>query len=229
MKLDPIAANLWLIRYPLKMLGLDFNRNVTLIRLSSGRLIIHSTAPFSFVDIAAIKALGEVDWIVDTLLRHDTFAAEGRAAFPAASYLAPVDFSENLPFDTGFLIPAPPEWRDEVEVLAIEGAPSFGEIVTFHRPSRTLIVADLVVHFPNPTGFGEKWLLKLATVGGKSAPGFTRPFHHAVEDQPAFENSLLQMLEWDFDRLIVGHGVPILHGAKAKLRSALRAAGFQDI
>ncbi len=55
---------------------------VTLIRLRSGKLVIHSTAPFTPEDVAAIRALGEPGWLLDGILRHDTFANEGREAFP---------------------------------------------------------------------------------------------------------------------------------------------------
>lgn len=229
MNLKPLAPDLWLITYPLKTMGVDLGRNVTLVRLPSGKLIIHSTAPFSVADIAAISALGEPAWLVDTLLRHDTFAAEGRAAFPEASYLAPAGFSAELPFETGPLDPPPPEWQGEVEVLAIDGAPTFGEVAMFHRASRTLIVADLLIHFPAASGFLENVLLTLACVGGKHAPGMTRPFKQAIEDPGAYAASIRQLLAWDFDRVIVGHGTPIATGGKEQLRAAIRAAGFEEI
>lgn len=208
------------------MLGVDLQRNVTVIRLSSGRLIIHSTAPFSTEDVAAIRALGEPGWIVETLLRHDTFAKEGREAFPEIPYLAPEGFSTNLGFSTASLIPEPEEWKGEVSVLAVDGAPEFGEIVMLHRASRTLIVADLVFHFSHPDGFWKKTLLTLATVGGKYQPGVTKPFKQAIKDHSAFEKSVHALLEWDFDRIVVGHGDPISSGGKEKLREALKALGI---
>lgn len=228
-KLESLAPDLWLLSYPLKMLGMDLGRNVTIIRLASRKLVVHSTAPFSAADIAAIKALGTPAWLVDSLLRHDTFAAEGRAAFPDATYLAPPGFSEELPFETTPLDPPPAEWGDELEVLTIGGAPGFGEIAMFHRPSRTLIVADLVVHFPDATGFLKNALLTLACVGGRHAPGMTRPFKQAIDDPAAYQASIRRLLEWDFDRVIVGHGKPIDHGGKAQLRAAIHAAGFDEV
>lgn len=224
--LQAIAPDLWLLSYPLKMLGVDLHRNVTVIRLASGQLIIHSTAPFSEEDVAAIKGLGEPGWIVDTLLRHDTFAHEGRAAFPNIPYLAPEGFSAALDFSTASLIPEPEEWKGEVSLLAIDGAPEFGEVVALHRPSRTLIVADLIFHFSHPEGFWQKALLTLATVGGEYDPGVTKPFKKAIKDHEAFEKSVNALLEWDFDRVIVGHGDPIPSGGKEKLREALKALGI---
>lgn len=220
-----LAPNLWSLTYPFKLLGADLHRNVTVIRLASGHLIIHSTAPFGAEDIAAIKALGEPGWIIDTLLRHDTFANEGRNAFPNIPYLAPEGFSKELPFPTGDLVPPPAEWESEIAVLPIDGAPEFGEVVMLHRPSRTLIVADLVFNFPGEHGFWTDTLLNLATVGGHHDPGVTRPFKAAIKDHDAFNASIRTMMEWDFDRIIVGHGEPIPTGGKEKLREALVGAG----
>ncbi len=73
--------------FPWCTLGIDFKRNVTLLRLSDGRVVIHSTAPFTGEDIAAIRRFGEPAWLVEATLMHDTFAKEGRAAFYAFAAL----------------------------------------------------------------------------------------------------------------------------------------------
>jgi hypothetical protein len=227
--LQQIAPNLWRQTFPFKMLGVDLQRNVTVIRLASGKLILHSSAPFSPADVKAIEALGHPAWLIDTLLRHDTFADEGRRAFPKAEYLAPPGFSINLPFQTEALLKAPEEWAGEVEIMPIDGAPEFGEVVFFHRPSRTVIVADLVVNFPGDHGLWTNLLLHFAAAGGRHDPGMTVPFKKAVEDSLAFTASVNRVLAWDFDRVIVGHGEPIETGGKEKLRVAIRAAGFAEV
>jgi hypothetical protein len=227
--LQNLAANLWLVTYPLKTLGVDLQRNVTIMRLAYGKLLIHSTAPFSPEDVAEIKTLGEPAWLIDTLLRHDTYAEEGRQAFPEATYLAPAGFSINLPFQTHALLSPPKEWAEEVEMLAIDGAPEFGEIVFLHRPSRTLIVADLVVNFPGHHGLWTNLLLHFAAAGHHYDPGMTVPFQKAVEDPAAFTASVNKMLEWDFDRVIVGHGEPIWTEGKERVRAAIKAAGFPGV
>lgn len=223
--LRDIAPNLWMLSYPLKMVGINVGRNVTVIRLASRKLIIHSTAPFTADDVAAIEALGEPAWIADTMLRHDTFAREGHTAFPSARYLAPDGFSKNLGFATQPLIPPPAEWADEVDVAAIDGAPEFGEVVMLHRPSRTLIVADLIFNFAGAQNLWTKFFIRLATVGGRHEPGMTLPFKMAIKDAAAYAASIRTILAWDFGRIIVGHGTPIATGGKEKLRSTLQAAG----
>jgi hypothetical protein len=221
----PLADNLWLLPYPLKMLGVDVRRNVTLIRLASGPLVIHSSAPFSREDADAIRALGEPAWILDGILRHDTFAKEGRSAFPEAEYLAPPGFSKLVGFPTTPIVPAPAAWQDELLALEIAGSPEAREVALLHVPSRTLILTELVFNFLDDQPLWTELLLRVA-VGGHHHPGMPRPVKAGVKDEPAFRKSLHTLLGWDFDRIIVGHGDVIETGGKEKLRTALQAAGF---
>lgn len=225
-KLVNVAAWVWTMTFPLKMLGVDIRRVVTVMELEGGKLLVHSTAPFESEDVAAIRALGEPVWLVDALLRHDTFATEGRAAFPEARYFAPPGFDAGEGIATESLVAPPAEWVGEIDVLAVEGAPDFGEIVMLHKSSRTLVVGDLVVNFPGDEGLWSKLMFKLGAVGGHTQPGVTRPFKHAIQDEAAFLKSLETILSWDFERIVGGHGEPVLTDAKAKLRKAFSDAGL---
>ena len=220
-----IAPNLWTLRYPLPKLGADLRRIVTVIRLNSGQLVIHSTAPFTPQDISEIAALGSPDWIVDAMLHHDTFTREGREAFPNASYLAPPGFATEEEFPIGDLLPPPHAWGTELQVMEIEGVPTLRECVFLHPASRTLIVADLVFNFGPDEPVWTEIMLKLA-VGGEHHPGMSRPFRSAIEDEAAFRNSIKAMFDWDFDRVIVAHGDTIESGGKAKISAMLEAAGL---
>jgi hypothetical protein len=223
--LQSIDENLWMIAYPLKMLGADLRRNVTIVRLSSGRLLIHSTAPFSAEVTAAIRELGEPGWLLDGILRHDTYAKEGRAAFPDIPYLAPQGFSEIVGFPTSPIIPPPAEWDGELLALEIEGAPDARDTALLHVPTKTLILTELVFNFSGDEPLWTELLLKVA-VTGDHHPGVPRPVRSGVKDERAFNDSLETILSWDFDRIIMGHGDVIVAGGKPKLRAALEAAGF---
>ena len=41
---------------------------------------------------------------------------------------------------------SPPEWAQDFEQAIIPGAAGFREVTLFHRPSRTLLLTDLVVN-----------------------------------------------------------------------------------
>ncbi|MFL6541960.1 MAG: hypothetical protein ACJ8I9_02210, partial [Chthoniobacterales bacterium] len=94
MKLRQLAPDLWLGQYPQRLLGIDFGRNVTIVRLKDGRLVVHSTAPFTAEDLLAIRELGEPAWLLDATLFHDTYAKQGCAAFARIPYLAPRGFRQ---------------------------------------------------------------------------------------------------------------------------------------
>ncbi len=221
----PLAADVWLYPYPFRMFGVDLHRNVTVVRLGSGDLVIHSSAPFTPEDVASIRALGKPRWLVDTMLDHDTFAAQGRAAFPEATYLAPAGFSKRVNFPVGELLPAPPEWSGELEALAIDGAPGFSEVAMFHPASRTLIVADLVMNFPRPTSLWMEFLLRVG-IGAKHEPGFSRRLLMAIKDRAAFSASIQRLLAWDFQRVVVGHGEVLEIDARAKTAAMFQTAGL---
>ncbi len=221
--MEALAENIWLLRYPLKLLGVEVGRSVTILRLANSQLLIHSTGPFTDEDATAIRQLGQPAWLVDAMLRHDTFSREGLTAFPGIPYLGPEGLAEAVAYPTQPLIPPPPEWAGQVEVLELQGVPSMRETVMLHVASRTLIVADLAMNFPNDQLAWQELLLELA-VGKHHAPGISRSFTMLVKDKSALRESIARMMTWDFDRLIVGHGRPIMHGAKARIAEALAEA-----
>lgn len=220
-----LAENLWVLPYSLRLFGGDFKRAVTVVRLRSGELVIHSTGPFTPEDVAGILSLGKPGWLLDAMLQHDTFARQGRQAFPGIPYLAPDGFAEAVGFPTEPLIPAPSTWGEELKVLRLEGNPSMQEHVFFHPLSRTLIVADLLFNFGPDTPGWTSFLL-LAAVGARHHPGMSRRFRISIKDKAAFQRSVDMLLGWDFDRIIVGHGEVIETDGKRSLRSALKEGGY---
>ena len=96
--------------FPFPVFGIDFRRNVTLLRLGDGRVVIHSTAPFTKEDVAAIRGFGEPAWLMDATLLHDTFAKEGRAALIGLPYLAPEGFEEVSGVATQSIETGPADW-----------------------------------------------------------------------------------------------------------------------
>lgn len=219
-----IAENLWLKGYPLSVLGTHHGRNVTVIRLQSGKLIIHSMAPFPAADIQGIHAIGEPAWLVESMLLHDTYAKEGRRIFPDIPFLGPPGFQEVVKFPVEPLHPAPREWEGEVETLWIRGAPKLEETAVIHLPSRTLILADLIFNFsPDEKGWNRFFHRHIA--GFKRYPGMSRIFRLFIQDKDAFRESIDQLLAKDFDRIIVGHGNVIEANGKELLIRGLEDAG----
>ena len=219
-----LAPNLWTRDYAFSLFGGEQGRVVTVIRLDSGRLIIHSTAPFAPADVAEIKALGTPGWLVDAMLQHDSFAREGRAAFPDVPYLVPAGFAHADKLRAQPLLPAPAEWAPEVEVLLIDGMPAAREHVFLHAPSRTIIVADLVFNFEPAHGWTS--FFRRALMGVQEHPDSARLYPRLIKDRAAYDRSIRELLSRDFDRIVVGHHVPIWSNGKELLKQALARKGM---
>ncbi|HEY5812104.1 MAG TPA: hypothetical protein VIT23_05585 [Terrimicrobiaceae bacterium] len=221
-----LDENLWVENYPLTVLGTTHGRTVTIIRLQSGRLVVHSMGPFSSNDSGQIRALGEPSWLVEAMLLHDTFAQQGRETFPGVPFLGPEGFAEVVNFPILPLLPAPAEWTGELEVLAVAGAPRLKEHVFLHIPSRTLIVADLVFNFPRDESGWDRFFHRYVA-GIKRYPGLSRIFRLCIKDRSAFRTSMSAILSANFDRIIVGHGRVIERDGKALLSRALADVGLE--
>ncbi|MEO8440464.1 MAG: hypothetical protein ABI540_09610 [Spartobacteria bacterium] len=218
---EQLADDVALLQFPLRAFGIDFQRNVTLLRLRDGRLVIHSTAPFESEDVAEIARFGQPTWLVDVTLMHDTFAKAAHTAFAGLTYLAPAGFSKASGLATELLSPAPNDWAGEIDVIAIDGLRYVGEHALFHRASGTLVLGDLLFHFsPETRGwphFFARHIMRLPRLVGISAF-----FRLAIRDKQLFAASLRRVFEYDFQRIVVAHGRPIKQDARTILTRALR-------
>lgn len=218
-----IAGDVVVMSFPFRFFGIDFARNVTLLRLGDGRVVIHSTAPFTEKDLQAIRKFGEPAWLVDATLLHETFAKEGRAALTGLPYLAPNGFKEISDVATQPLDPPPSDWAGEIEVLRLEGTRK-SEHVFFHRRSRTLVVADLFFSFPAETRGWARFFARRIMGLPPSLFGVSRFFRFLIADKQAFKRSIRTMLEWDFERVVVAHREPLEMEAKKAVQTALAKA-----
>jgi len=222
--MERVAENLWTQQYPLNMGGGHQDRIVTFIRLKSGDLILHSTGPFTQADFVEIKILGKPAWMVDTMLRHDTFSKQARQVFPDIPYLAPEGFADAAALEIKPLLPVPAAWTPEVEVLLIEGMPAVKEHVFLHMPTRTLIVADLVFNFEHASWWTN--FFRKTVMGVKSHPDSARLYPLQIKDRAAYDRSIRDLMTRDFDRIIVGHNAIVETDGKHLLAQALANKGM---
>lgn len=217
------APGIWKMRFPLKILGIEVGRNVSVVDLGSGRLLIHSTAPFDTESVARIREIGEPVAMVDATCFHDTYAKAGCSAFPELPYFAPDNFSSKV--ESRSLRQIENICGDTLLFRELEGMPKVREHVCFHPASKTLIVADLCFNFSQPLPLAARCFFRYLA-GISTYPGMSRMFRLMIRDRSAFERSLSEMLHWDFDRIIFAHGEAVPRGGNAMLKAALRRAGF---
>ena len=216
--LKPVAEGLWIVDGPVIRFGLPwpkfpFPTRMTVIRLGSGELFLHSPTPLTPSLRAEVEREGRVRFIVGPNRIHYWWIPAWKSAFPEAQvYLAPrireqagthIDFEgQALAASSGY------PWDAEIATLPIEGG-YMTEVEFFHRASRTLILTDLIENF-EPEKVGRLFLRLLMWIGGVSAPhgGLTRDlrltftWRHKRELRAAVQI----MLAWNPERIVFAHG-----------------------
>lgn len=198
----------------------------TAIKTPSG-LVVISPVDFSLEQWRRLETLGPVTDIVAPCLIHHLFIPRLLEKFPAARVWGPPDCEAVLPKIPWTHVFGRDPWpyETEISVLPLEGIPRLNEMAFFDRRSKTLIVADLCFNLQNPKGWASGLLLRL--LGTYRRFGVSRAIVQLIKDKTAFENSLNQIMRWDFDKIAMSHGDAINARAKTGLVEAFARRGFQ--
>jgi hypothetical protein len=155
----PLAPSIGIVDGPFEYLTalgmkmpLPFTTRMTVVRLASGDLLLHSPIAFDQGLAKQIEALGTIRHLVSPNQFHYAHIGEWARAFPhAITWASPgvrkrararrieVEFSRELAE-----LP-PPEWVGEIEQVLVPGG-IFKEFVFFHRASKTLILTDTIMN-----------------------------------------------------------------------------------
>jgi hypothetical protein len=220
--LTPLHPDLWVCSVPYRILGLLVNRQLVVVRLPSGRLWVHSPIPWTTELRAELAGIGDVGHVVGPNLFHDECLKEFQAEYPQALFHATPGLAaarRDIRFVDVPLSDTPhPDWSGSLQQHLVRGMPRLNEVVFLHRASRSLLLADLAMNIRPPARFATQLAFRFAGTWNRFGP--TRFFKSLIHDRAALRGSLDQILTWDFDRIIVGHGRNIESGGKAALSEA---------
>jgi hypothetical protein len=215
-----VAKDVWTLRYPLSFFGMQIGRCVTLLRLGDGHLLAHSSGPFTASDLARIKSLGRLCFIVEATTMHDTFTRHALSCYPNLPFFLPEGFPKiEMNTSPRSLSELAKLTSGEILSLPLEGTRYLREYACFHFPSKTLILGDLLFNLNQATGW-TRWVMRYA-LGVDTWPAIDRPMRMVIRDKQAFERSIAEVLRWDFCRIVVAHGSIIEIDARAKFEFAL--------
>jgi len=233
--LKPIAAGIWVVDGPIVQMAalgmhMPFPTRMTLVRLADGGLWCHSPIAPDEALFAAIDALGPVRHLVSPNLLHYAHMAAWKRRYPEAIAWASPGVHEraasqhiDVHFDADLDDAPPPDWADTLDQLRFRGSRVLQEIVFLHRPSATLIVADLIENFEaSKLPASMRWMARL---GGVLDPDGKAPLDLRLTylgHKSAARAGLARILAWQPQRVILAHGRCYLDHAAAELARAFR-------
>jgi len=204
-----LDEDLWIVDGPrVRMLGIPFPTRMTIVRLSDGGLWLHSPVEANERLLVALEELGPVRHLVAPNKFHHLFIREWAERFPYATTWAGPQLRERVDvrFDHELGDRAEACWALDLDQLLFIGSRVLAEAVFLHRPSRSLIVTDIIQnHEPGADGLLWRTIKRL---NGVSAPdgGAPKDWQRTIRDRDAARRARDRMLTWDFDRLVLAHG-----------------------
>jgi hypothetical protein len=215
-----VTEGVWVATAPVSIVGTKLTSTMTVLRLGDGGLVVHSPIALTPERRAAVEALGPVRHLYAPNTFHHLRVGDWSAAFPSARVHGARGLSKKRPDlridrTNGEPEPAFAGVLDEVHVDGFR----LDETALFHRPSQTLVVADLVHNVGRPEGSWTRFYAK--TMGFYDRVGLSRVLRWtAFSDKVAARKSIDALLSLPIERLVVGHGAPVVADARQALGAA---------
>ena len=224
-----VADDIWIVDgAPLHPGGIPLPVRMTVVRLASGELWLHSPVRFSEALAGRLAELGPIRHLVAPNIAHWTLIAGWQRQIPdALTWAAPnlnrrrqvrkseIRIDRDLGRDT-------PPWADDIEMIVVPGIGGFREVAFLHRASRTLILTDLVQSLEPDRVPTRTRLFARAT--GTLFPRATAPAYLRVamrlRGRPA-KQALARLIGWRPERVIFSHGRWFESDGAAALEKAL--------
>ena len=221
--LTPIAPALFSVDTHFRVPGGgDLPLRMTVLQLADGSVVLHSPIRIDDALAAELEAVGPISHLIAPNCFHHVFAGKAKERWPNAKLLGAPGLAEKRPdlaFDgeLGDSLLAP--LAAELDACVVGGSPRMGEVVFFHRATRTLLATDLVFNLDNPPGLALR--LALSMMGNRRGLKQSRLLRVFNKDRAALQASVERIINFPAERVIMGHGAILAGGdVVARLRAA---------
>ena len=213
---------------PVRMLGIPFRTRMTIVELTGGGLWIHSPVAPDDSRCQAVSERGTVRHLVAPGTFHHLHVGAWQTRYPEATTWAAPGLPSRYPercFDRELTDVAPADWRDDIEQVVFLGSKVMLEVVFFHRPSRTLLITDIV---QNHEPAADSWFWRaVKRLNNVAAPhgGVPRDWRLTVRDRDPARRARDRMLSWPFEQVVLTHGRCITERAHERIEQAFAWLG----
>jgi len=224
----------------------------TLVKLKTGSVAVFSPVALTAAVKAKVQALGPIKYIVATDIEHHIFITPWAKEYPEAEVIGMEGLPEKREADPdtkgikfSHVFSAlnkldtkiSPEFDDEFDYEFVHSHVN-KELVFVHKPTRTLIEADLLFNLPATEQYSKTKVHPNSGILTKLFGGVMNTRGNMVwqkrflwygaggKDRPGFAESVKRIHQWDFDRIIPCHGDVIETGGKTTFDTV--TAWFRD-
>jgi hypothetical protein len=199
---------------------------MTIVRFDNGDLLIHDPCEISDLIKREIDAIGEVRYIIAPGSYHHLFVTDFQQKYPQAeTFLCPGLERKRPDINFDWILGNRPDhrWGNVFDQVVVQGTKYMWEVAFFHKPSKTLILVDLLENigddFRHPTSLLLRFWWKVVYRmwnNPKAAPEYQMGWGK----KDIVKKALNRILSWKPERIILAHGELVESNTQSVLTSA---------
>ncbi|WP_428265296.1 DUF4336 domain-containing protein [Haliangium sp.] len=224
--LEPLVGDqIWVCERPVKFLGSWLRSRSLVVKLASGGLWVHSPPAPTDELRAALDDLGPVEWLVVPNRFHHLEMPRFAEAYPDATVIGPASVVERnaaLRLDADIADPMVAERVPEIQAMPLTGMPFLDETLFFHRPTGTLIGADVALCATHQDHW--TWRIPARLMGVYGRIKVSPDVRFRKRDRDALARSLEAILALPIEQLALAHTDLIRERPAEQLAAAWRFA-----
>ena len=229
--LKSVGENIWIVDGPnVSFYGIPFPTRMTLVRLINGDLWVHSPTVPTPKLLKEIDQLGEVKHLIAPNNIHYLSIGSWKEHYPNAQvWAAPnvskraLEYNIDFPMAQELNDTVPADWKEEIDQVYVRGNKFLHEIDFFHKPTKTLILTDLIENFEAKK---IPWYFALlCKMAGNLDPDGKAPLDMRMAfsgGHSLAKEALERMISWAPEKIIISHGRCYDSNGTAELKRAFR-------
>ena len=207
-----IKDQIWILEYPVRFAGMDIFGRTTIIRLENGDLIVHDPCKIDDSAKGEIDEIGKVKYIIAPGSYHYLFVADFQEKYPnAETFICPGLERKRPDIKFDWILGNKPDhrWEGAIEQVLVQGTKIIWEVAFYHKPSRTLILVDLLENIGDDYKHEAGLLLQFwwkAVLRMWNNPKPAPEYQMGWGNKEIVKIALEKILSWDAKRVIISHG-----------------------
>ena len=224
--LEYVRDQIWILEYPIRFSGIDLFARMTQIRFANGDLLIHSPCKIDNSLKQDIDDIGQVKYIVAPGNFHHLYVPDFQQSYPdAETFIVPGLEKKRPDIHFEWILGNRPDhrWQDEIDQVLIHGTRFIWEAAFFHKPSKTMILTDLLENIGDDYQHPASLLLRFwwkAVFRMWNNPKAAPEYQVGWGNRKAVKKCLQRILDWKAERVIIAHGELVENNVNEILSSA---------